>query len=353
MDKEMSTNDFDKSIFIIGGTGFLGENLVRYFNQKGYRITSISLPNERQKQVLEDEPNVIHILKDFNDISDSEMVRYMNGHKYMVIALGTDELKSTTFPSLDFFRKYYLHNTTNLLRLASLSDIKKSVVMGSYYSYFDRIWPEEKLAENHPYIKSRVEQKVASLRYNSSGFEVVLLEIPYVFGTIPEKSPIKSMLDNQLKNKKSVYFPKGGTAAITQYQIAQAVEGAFLYGEGGKAYPIAGTNVKWKAFLAHLISLQGRSFDVLKPVSRWRQSRELKKRMKLLKKSQMDAGINLVKFAKFQDKKAYINPQECMSELGIEKDDIKNAVRKTLFVYNLKLRALSGKSNKIVLERKR
>ena len=353
MDEKIKTNDFEKSVFIIGGTGFLGENIVRYFNQKGYKITSISLPNERQKQVLEDEPNVKHILKDFNDISDSEMVRYMNGHKYMVIALGTDELKSTTYSSLDFFRKYYLHNTTNLLRLASLSNIRKTVVLGSYYSYFDRVWPEEKLSEYHPYIKSRVEQKVASLRYNSSGFEVVLLEIPYVFGTIPEKSPIKSMLDNEIKNKKCVYYPKGGTAAITQYQIAQAVEGAFLYGEGGKAYPIAGTNIKWKAFLAHLLSLQGRDLDILKPVSKWRQSRELKKRMKLLKKFQMDTGINLSRFARFQDKKAYINPKECMNELKIENDDIKNAVRKTLFVYNLKLRALSGKRNKIILERKR
>ncbi len=68
---------------------------------------------------------------------------------------------------------------------AKSAEIKRCVVLNSYFSHFDRLRGRE-LAKNHPHIKARVEQEEELTSLCEAGiFEVIILEFPYIFGTMP------------------------------------------------------------------------------------------------------------------------------------------------------------------------
>ncbi|PKK95932.1 MAG: hypothetical protein CVV59_01085 [Tenericutes bacterium HGW-Tenericutes-4] len=323
-----------KQVFVVGGTGMLGKSAIVNFVKKGYDVTSISLPTTKEEEFVDE--RVKYILKDVNSITDTEMLRIMRDKDYMLIAIGADERYTPKAPALDFFREYNVTYVINLLRLARLAKIQKIVILGSYYTYFNRIWPELKLKEKHPYIKSRVEQMELAFTFNSSVMQVVVLEIPYVFGTLPKQSPLSNILHDQLNSNKHIYYPLGGTAMITEKEVAEAIEGAFLYGIGGRAYPISSINLKWRDFLSYLLKLNGQEHKILTPYSQFATKREMEQKMKEYKKSGRESGLNLVDYLDFQKRDAFIDPQVCMNELKYNADDLKEAIKKTLIAVEKK-----------------
>jgi dihydroflavonol-4-reductase len=54
-----------------------------------------------------------------------------------------------------------------LVRLVELADragMKAGLVMGSYFTFFNRTRPEMKLVARHPYIRSRFEQQTRGIQ---------------------------------------------------------------------------------------------------------------------------------------------------------------------------------------------
>lgn len=60
----------------------------------------------------------------------------------------------------------------------------------SYFAYFDRIWPEMRLAEHHPYIRSRKGQEAQSLEAAMPDLQLCILQLPYIFGSMPGRAPL-------------------------------------------------------------------------------------------------------------------------------------------------------------------
>lgn len=327
-------SSISKKIFVVGGTGMLGRNAIKNFVNKGYQVTSISLPTTKKDEFVDE--RVEYILKDVNSVTDTEMLRIMKEKDYMLVAIGADERYTPKAPAIDFFREYNVTYVMNLLRMARLAKIKKVVILGSYYTYFNRIWPELKLEKHHPYIRSRVEQMELAFTFNSAVMQVVILEIPYVFGTIPKQTPLWNILENQLNSNNHIYYPLGGTAMMTEKEVSEAIEGAFLYGVGGKAYPLASINLKWKDFLSYLLKLNGQEHKILTPYSNFATSREMAKKMKEFKKNGKESGLDLLEFLNFQKRDAYIDPEYSMNELRFNADDLKEALKKTLIALEQK-----------------
>jgi nucleoside-diphosphate-sugar epimerase len=306
----------------------LGRSASQHFLKKGYKVTSISLPADETKDMQTD--GVEHILKDVNSVSDTEILRIMKEKDYMVIAIGADERYTPKAPAIDFYRRYNVTYISNLLRLARLAKIQKVVILGSYFTYFNKIWPELKLAQKHPYIRSRVEQIELAFTFNSNVMQVVVLEIPYVFGKLPKNNPLWSMISEQLNSTKHIYYSHGGTAMTTENEVAEAIEGAILYADGGKTYPVASINWKWKDFLSYLLKVQGQQHKILTPYSNFCTKREMKKKNKKLKKQDRESGINLVEFLKFQKRNAFLDIPTCIQTLRYNPDDLKKAIKDTL-----------------------
>ena len=328
-EKETPLNTLsEKKLFVVGGTGMLGRCTVELFVKKGYFVTSVSLPNSNEDDFVEG--NVEYILKDVTTITDTEMLRIIKGHDYMLIALGADERYTPKAPAIDFYRQHNVTYVSNLLRIARLAKVKKVIILGSYYTYFNRVWPELNLKETHPYIKSRVEQMELAFTFNSSVMQVMILEIPYVFGTLPKQTPLWNILNDQLNSNKHIYYPLGGTAMITDKEVAESIYGAFLYGTGGTAYPICSINLKWKDFLSYLLKLKGQGKKILTPYSSIASKQEMKRKMKQLNREGKEAGLNLVEYLDFQKRDAFINPEKCMSMLKFNPDNLNEAIQKTL-----------------------
>lgn len=317
-----------KKVLVIGGTGMLGKSAIENFVKKNYQVTSVSLPTNNAEDFVSDK--VEYILKDVNELLDTEMLRIMKEKDYMLIAMGADERFTPKAPAIEYYREFNVSYFTNLLRLARLARVKKVVILGSYYTYFNRLWPELKLAEKHPYIRSRVEQMQVAFTFNSNVFQVVVLEIPYVFGTIPNQSPLWNIVKDQLNSNNHIYYPTGGTAMATEKEVGEAIEGAFLYGVGGKAYPVASINLKWKDFLSYLVKLQGQEHKILTPYSNFATRREMKRKMTLFKKEGKQPGLDLLEYLEFQKRDAFIDPERCMEALKYNPDDLKTAIQKTL-----------------------
>ena len=230
-----------KKLLILGGTGFLGYYSTMEALKRGYQVGSISLDDVNLEGWYPEEVNVK--FADLFEISEDELVKLMKGYDYMIYSVGPDDRETPIAPAYDYFHRRLVTECAKCFRAAERAGIKKSVVFNSYFAYFDRRNPELKLAEKHPYIRCRVEQ-AKLLNEQKKNMEVVVLEFPYIFGTMPERMPIWKdvFLDRYANGYKFIFFPKGSTSMIAVEHIGEAALGAIEYGKDGERYPVADEN---------------------------------------------------------------------------------------------------------------
>lgn len=85
------------------------------------------------------------------------------------------------------------------------------------------------------------------MSFAGNGFDVAVLELPYIFGTQPGRKPVWVFLVENIRSmKKTTMWPKGGSTMVTVKQVGQAIAGALERNRGGKCYPIGYYNMEWK-----------------------------------------------------------------------------------------------------------
>ena len=254
-----------KKVFICGGTGFLGFYSAKEFLRQGVEVSVLALPNEitlgQSWWPSEIKVNYGKLFDFKNDkatdlVTKEQLVDYFKGHDVLVYAVGPDDRMHTTpgVSGYDFFHKYLVDKVIPVFEAAKEAGVKKAVLLNSYFAYFNRIWPEKHLADRHPYIKVRCEQgdaliKVGGGRANG-GMDVVVLELPYIFGNMPEREPLwKEIFLDRFAKMPAVMFPKGGTNMIHVNGIAEAVVAASYYGEHGDKLPIGAYDETYKTMI--------------------------------------------------------------------------------------------------------
>ena len=235
-------------IFMIGGTGLLGSEAARELIARGHEVTSIALPPIPTGANL---PAAMHIeLGNYLEMTDEALRAHLEGCEGFVFAAGVDERVEGPAPIYDMFKKYNIDPVRRLLRLAKEAGVKRAVILGSYFSYFDKLWPQMELSRWHPYIRSRRDQENVALSFADDTFNVAVLELPYIFGTQPGRRPVWVFLvEMLLKMKPVTFFIRGGTAMVTVRQVGQAIAGALERNSGGNCYPIGYENMTWKQLL--------------------------------------------------------------------------------------------------------
>ncbi len=98
------------------------------------------------------------------------------------------------------------------MRLAKQAGVKRAVIFSSYFVTCHQMWPELKLSESHPYIKSRVEQIEAARRVAGDEMTVSFLALPYIFGAMPGRMPLWAPLSYLESALPWVFYPAGGAA---------------------------------------------------------------------------------------------------------------------------------------------
>lgn len=248
-------------LMIIGGTGYLGYYTAKLALSKGWKVSSISILDDDliEKDLDKWFPKEIdnHLLDVFT-CKEDELVELMKGYDYMIYAVGPDDRYTPKAPAYEFFHTRLVDACAKAFRAAERAGVKKAAVYNSYFAYFDRRYPEMELAKKHSYIRCRVEQ-AKTLNEQKSKMEVVVLELPYIFGSMEARLPIwrDVFLDRYVNGKKTVYFSKGSTTMISVDHIAEAGIGALLYGKDGERYPIGDQNKSYKWMLSTMSKAKG------------------------------------------------------------------------------------------------
>jgi dihydroflavonol-4-reductase len=317
----------NQSVLIIGGTGFLGYHTAREFLNKGWKVTVLGLPPAPPPHLF---PDVVKIvLKNIDETADNELIALLRGHTALVFAAGMDDRFTPRKPAYPKFYRANVETPVRILTLAKQAGVRRAVVLGSYFVHFDRLWPEMKLAEQHPYIRSRLEQEKAVT--SIPGMDVDVLELPYIFGSMPVEGwkPLWTPLVKYIRSMKLLFYMKGGSACITAETVGQAVVGAIEHGGAGMCYPIGDENLTWTELLTCLAAADGRRVKVV-ALPDWLVKVGMAGVSVVHHLQKKEGGLNLRTFATLQTAEAFIDPEPSRRALGYQTGGLDRAFRETV-----------------------
>lgn len=311
-------------VFMIGGTGLLGAEAATQFIAKGHSVKSMALPPVPQGADIPKEMEIV--FGNYLTMSDEEIKEMMAGCDCFVFAAGVDERVEFPAPVYAAYEKFNINPVKRLIPLAKEVGIKKTVVLGSYFAYFAKKYPDMKLTEKHPYIRSRIDQENAALALADENMDVSVLELPYIFGTQPGRRPVWTILIEQIQGMKPVtMYPRGGTAMVTVRQVGEVIVGAAERSTGAKAWPVGYYNLTWNEFLDIVHEAMGQPGKKIVNVPKWTfQAFGLHMR-NVYKKKNVEGGIDPVGLADIMCMNTFIDRKWCV-ELGVQEDDIKSAI---------------------------
>ena len=332
-------------VFIVGGTGLIGSETARELISRGHQVTAIALPPLPKGALLPPEMNIEY--GNYMELNDEQLKKHLSGMDALVFAAGVDERIEGPAPIYDFFKKYNIDALERLIKVAKEVGVKHVSICGSYFSYFAKKWPHLELTKHHPYIRSRIDQEKMALSYAEKGFDVSILELPYIFGAQPGRKPVWVFLVESIrKMKKNTLYTQGGTTMVTVKQVAQGIAGALETTSGGVAYPFGFYNYEWKDFIKivhkHMGYPRERKVVTIPNFLFALQGAQINKAHK---KKGTEGGLDMVKFTKLQTANLFIEPEEGALRLGVSEDDIDAAIGESV---RLSLDILEAKTTDIV-----
>ncbi len=320
-------------VFMIGGTGLLGCEAARIFIERGHQVKSVALPPLPEGAPIPEEMEL-----EFCNIyekTDDEIKAMMEGYDCFVFAAGIDERVEFPAPVYDAYYKYNIAPLKRILPLCKEVGMKNSVILGSYFSYAAKQYPEMKLTEKHPYIRSRIDQEEVAFSFADENFDVAVLELPYIFGTQPGRKPVWVILIEQIKMMDKLpctMYPGGGTAMLTVRQVGEVIVGAAEKSKGATAWPISMYNMDWKKFLKIVYAARGMGENrKIISIPPWMMRMGLGGVKKEYAEKGIESGIDVDGLADIMDINLFIDRKYSV-ELGATEDDIEEAIADSIRV---------------------
>ena len=318
-------------IFMIGGTGLLGSEAAKELIARGHEVSSIALPPLPDGAMLP--PEMKLEFGNYLELTDDELKQHLADCEGFVFAAGVDERVEGPAPIYDLYKKYNIDPVDRLLRLCKECGVKHAVICGSYFSYAAKKWPKKKLTKWHPYIRSRIDQENVAMSYAGDGFDVAVLELPYIFGTQPGRKPVWVFLVEQVMSMKgATMYPKGGSTMVTVRQVGQAIAGALERNKGGRCYPIGYYNLTWVEMLKIVHKYLGCPDKKIVTIPNWMYAIGGRGIMKDQKKKGIQGGLHMVRFTDIMCSNLFISKDEGCAELGVEDDDIDAAIGESILL---------------------
>ncbi len=320
-------------VFMIGGTGLLGWVAARIFLERGHEVKSVALPPLPAGAPIPEAMELEFV--NIYEKSDDEIKAMMAGYDCFVFAAGVDERVEFPAPVYDAYYKFNIAPLKRILPLCKEVGMKNAVILGSYFAYADKIWPEMELTKKHPYIRSRVDQENVAFSFADDNFDVAVLELPYIFGTQPGRKPVWVILIEQIKMMDKLpltMYPGGGTAMLTVRQVGEVIVGAAEKSKGAKAWPIGMYNQTWKEFLKIVYAARGMGDNrKILSIPAWMMRMGLGKVKKEYAEKGIESGIDVDGLADIMARDLFIDNKYAI-ELGATEDDIASAITDSIKV---------------------
>ncbi len=260
-------------IIVIGGTGLLGHEAVKCALARGHEVTSLDINDAHSEDWFTKEAKTL--VGNVFEMSEEAICETLKGFDAMVYAVGPDDRFIPSEPAYGYFKLRLVDYCAKVFRAARKAGIKKASLCSSYFLYFDRKFPEKKLCERHAYIKVRKEQaevllKEAKEENGLPEMKVYVMELPYIFGTCPNRVPLWKdifLKSIDLTNEDApVYFPSGGSVMCTSAHIGEALIGALEYGKESKHYSIGDENHPYDFMMTNMMEgYLGKARQIIHP----------------------------------------------------------------------------------------
>ena len=316
-----------QKVVVIGGTGFLGYYAVKEFIRRGHSVTIVALPPLPDEGLFPKEVNII--LANIDKLDDSSIMDILKGHDAIVFAAGADDRVIPKAPAYEFFYQANVRSCKRVLSLARQSGIKRGVILSSYFLHFDRTWPEERLSEHHPYIRSRKEQAQQSMDVSMPDLQLMILELPYIFGSMPGRTPLWKPLIGYINSRYPLFYMRGGTNMIAVEHVGEAIVGAIEKGKGGHSYTVGDENLTWVEFLERILRILGKKKRiVILPTWTVRLGLRLVQLQHRLRGR--ESGLDPVRFAAIQTRNTFFDPAPAADELGYGRGNLEEAFKNTV-----------------------
>ncbi|MDI1461511.1 NAD(P)H-binding protein [Catellatospora sp. KI3] len=235
-------------VLVIGGSGLIGAHVVEVLRERGHTVTTVARTARE---------GVDHVL-DLESASVEQLRPLLAGLDGVVFAARTDEQAPLRKPVYPAFRADVVEPVVRLFTAARAEGLTRGVIMGSYYTYFDRLHPQWRLPERHTYIRCRVEQAREGRAAAGPGLPVAVLELPFVFGRAGDRLPNwAGALDGWARSRAPLTVPVGGTAATSARSVAEVAADALEQGSGDDI-PVADENLTWAEMMSRVAAAVGR-----------------------------------------------------------------------------------------------
>jgi len=270
------------------------------------------------------------VLGDLNATPDDTLREMLQGMDGLIFAAGLDDRVVPKSPAYPKFYEANVATTRRLIRLGKEAGIKKAVVFSSYFVACHRRWPELRLPEHHPYIRSRVEQIREALEEAGDDMAVSFLMLPYIFGSLPGKTPLWKPLISYLNSSLPwAFYPAGGSAMVTADEVGRAAMHALEAGRSGEEWPIASDNLTWVEFLGRLGKILNKPKQVI-TLPNWLLKPAMAAVELGYKLKGKESGLSMVPFVELQTRNAFLDTEYSRTQLGYEKGDLDRALADTV-----------------------
>jgi len=313
-------------VLVIGGNGFLGYYIAKLLQEKGKEVGILVRTGDDFMPVFKTRPAVHQA--DLMTVTVDDLKPILKGYDMAVFAAGADDRLTPKKPALEFFRLNNVETTRKVLQAGTEVGLKRLIVLGSYFVYFAREWPEMHL-ERHPYVQSRLEQEALANEPEAAKVEMVTLELPYIFGAMEGKLPLWKPLIKYICKAHTVYYPAGGTAMIAADDVAKAVFGALTVVQPQKSYVIGGANLDWVTFINKIAKVLGEKKKVV-TLPKWlvkfaawfvALSHSFQGR---------ESGLRTVPFIDVQTANTYVDSKIAQQALNYQPSDLDAAISATV-----------------------
>lgn len=318
-------------VLVVGGSGLLGSHCVWRLRELGHDVGVLagSAPPVEA-------PGVPVRLADLFAMTDAEFGEAVEGHDALVYSVGPDDRVHVPVPVEPFFHTRLVEIPARLFAVAAARGVRRAVLLGSYFTWWDRRHPERGMAQRHVYWRQRKKQADRLVAVGAEGgMDVMVLEVPYVFGTIPGQVPVwKVEVFDRILRGPVVLWPRGGSSAVTATQVAQAVAGALEHGEPGAAYPLADLDLDYRTLLRIALAELGRERVPVVPVPRVVAELAAIQRARRLRRDGLGSASNLrwlLRDAVCQE--MYVDADEAAAVrglLGIVRGGVPEAIRESV-----------------------
>ncbi|PWR05176.1 nucleoside-diphosphate sugar epimerase [Micromonospora acroterricola] len=284
-------------ILVVGGSGLIGSHVVDVLRERGHAATTVARTAR---------PGVDHVV-DVGSAAVDALRELLAGHDGVVYATRTDEQRPLPKPIYPVFRRDNVEPVVRLFTAARREGLTRGVIMGSYYTHFDRLHPQLRLAARHTYIRCRVEQAREGRAAAGPDLPVAVLELPFVFGRAGDRLPNwAGPLDRWARSRTPLLAPAGGTAAASARSVADIAVDA-LEQASGADIPVADENLTWSDMIARVAEAVGRRRRVARlPAGAVKAALRLGGALQAL--SRRESGVNPTHFPDLLLAELFIEP---------------------------------------------